>query len=69
VSNLLLQFTKNNITMKKERKNQMKVAVLGLGLMGSAVAEGVLNVGHEVIVYNRTMEKTQPLVEKGAAAV
>jgi 3-hydroxyisobutyrate dehydrogenase-like beta-hydroxyacid dehydrogenase len=25
----------------------MKVAVLGLGLMGSAVAEGMLNVGHE----------------------
>jgi 3-hydroxyisobutyrate dehydrogenase-like beta-hydroxyacid dehydrogenase len=46
----------------------MKVAVLGLGLMGSAVAEGMLNAGHEVIVYNRTMAKTQPLVEKGAAA-
>jgi 3-hydroxyisobutyrate dehydrogenase-like beta-hydroxyacid dehydrogenase len=46
----------------------MKVAVLGLGLMGSAVAEGMLNAGHEVIVYNRTMAKTQPLVEKGATA-
>jgi 3-hydroxyisobutyrate dehydrogenase-like beta-hydroxyacid dehydrogenase len=47
----------------------MKVAVLGLGLMGSAVAEGMLNAGHEVIVYNRTMAKTQPLAEKGAVAV
>jgi 3-hydroxyisobutyrate dehydrogenase-like beta-hydroxyacid dehydrogenase len=47
----------------------MKVAILGLGLMGSAVAEGMLNAGHEVIVYNRTMAKTQPLVEKGAVAV
>jgi 3-hydroxyisobutyrate dehydrogenase-like beta-hydroxyacid dehydrogenase len=47
----------------------MKVAVLGLGLMGSAVAEGMLNVGHEVVVYNRTMAKTKGLVEKGAIAV
>jgi 3-hydroxyisobutyrate dehydrogenase-like beta-hydroxyacid dehydrogenase len=47
----------------------MKVAVLGLGLMGSAVAEGMINCGHEVIVYNRTMAKTAPLVEKGATAV
>jgi 3-hydroxyisobutyrate dehydrogenase-like beta-hydroxyacid dehydrogenase len=37
--------------------------------MGSAVAEGMLNSGHKVIVYNRTMAKTQPLVEKGAVAV
>jgi 3-hydroxyisobutyrate dehydrogenase-like beta-hydroxyacid dehydrogenase len=49
--------------------NSMKVAVLGLGLMGSAVAEGMLNCGHEVIVYNRTMAKTEPLVTKGATAV
>jgi 3-hydroxyisobutyrate dehydrogenase-like beta-hydroxyacid dehydrogenase len=41
----------------------MKVAVLGLGLMGSAVAEGMLNVGHEVVVYNRTMAKTKGLVD------
>lgn len=47
----------------------MKIAVLGLGLMGSAVAEGMINCGHEVIVYNRTMAKTAPLVEKGATAV
>jgi 3-hydroxyisobutyrate dehydrogenase-like beta-hydroxyacid dehydrogenase len=47
----------------------MKVSVLGLGLMGSAVAEGMLNCGHEVIVYNRTIAKTEPLVAKGATAV
>jgi 3-hydroxyisobutyrate dehydrogenase-like beta-hydroxyacid dehydrogenase len=54
---------------RKKGLDQMKVAVLGLGLMGSAVAEGMLNVGHEVIVYNRTMSKTEPLVAKGAVAV
>ena len=46
----------------------MKIAVLGLGLMGSAVAEGMINCGHEVIVYNRTASKTEPLVRKGATA-
>jgi 3-hydroxyisobutyrate dehydrogenase-like beta-hydroxyacid dehydrogenase len=47
----------------------MKVAVLGLGLMGSAVAKGMINSGHEVIVYNRTMSKAEPLVANGAVAV
>jgi 3-hydroxyisobutyrate dehydrogenase-like beta-hydroxyacid dehydrogenase len=46
----------------------MKVSVLGLGLMGSAVANGMLACGHEVIVYNRTAAKAAPLVEKGAIA-
>ena len=46
----------------------MKVAVLGLGLMGSAVAEGMINCGHEVIVYNRTASKVHPLVALGATA-
>jgi 3-hydroxyisobutyrate dehydrogenase-like beta-hydroxyacid dehydrogenase len=46
----------------------MKVSVLGLGLMGSAVANGMLACGHEVIVYNRTATKAAPLVEKGAIA-
>jgi 3-hydroxyisobutyrate dehydrogenase len=47
----------------------MKIAVLGTGLMGSAVAEAVLNAGHETIVYNRTAAKTLPLVALGAKAV
>jgi 3-hydroxyisobutyrate dehydrogenase-like beta-hydroxyacid dehydrogenase len=46
----------------------MKVAVLGLGLMGSAVAEGMIRCGHEVIVYNRTQAKMEPLVALGAVA-
>jgi 3-hydroxyisobutyrate dehydrogenase-like beta-hydroxyacid dehydrogenase len=47
----------------------IKVAVLGLGLMGSAVAEGMIKCGHEVIVYNRTAAKAEPLVALGATAV
>ncbi|WP_333805164.1 NAD(P)-dependent oxidoreductase [Sulfurospirillum sp.] len=47
----------------------MKVAILGTGLMGTAMAEAVMKAGHEVIVYNRTAAKTAPLVELGAKAV
>jgi 3-hydroxyisobutyrate dehydrogenase-like beta-hydroxyacid dehydrogenase len=37
--------------------------------MGSAVAEGMIKCGHEVIVYNRTAVKAEPLVVLGATAV
>ena len=44
----------------------MKVGLIGLGNMGSGMAASLLKAGHEVTVYNRTPEKTKPLVEKGA---
>ena len=47
----------------------MKIAILGTGLMGSGLAEGLMNAGHETIVYNRTAAKTELLVSLGAQAV
>jgi 3-hydroxyisobutyrate dehydrogenase len=44
-----------------------KVAVVGLGAMGSRIAERLLEVGHEVAVWNRSPEKAAPLVERGAS--
>jgi 3-hydroxyisobutyrate dehydrogenase-like beta-hydroxyacid dehydrogenase len=43
-----------------------RVAVLGLGLMGSAIALNLLSKNHEVHVYNRTQDRMKPLAEKGA---
>lgn len=43
-----------------------KVAILGLGIMGSGMAANLLKAGFSVAVYNRTPAKAQPLVEKGA---
>jgi len=43
-----------------------KVAVLGLGLMGSAIAQNLLSRNYEVHAYNRTREKTKAVAEKGA---
>ena len=44
----------------------MKVAVLGLGFMGSRIASSLIEHGHAVTVYNRTASKAAPLVEAGA---
>ena len=34
--------------------------------MGAAMAQRLLNVGHEVFVWNRSKEKTKPLADAGA---
>ena len=44
----------------------MRVAIIGLGIMGSAMASRLLDQGHEVIVNNRTREKASVVVEHGA---
>lgn len=45
-----------------------KIAFIGLGIMGSPMAVHLANAGHDVVGYNRTPEKTQPLVEAGGLA-
>ena len=42
------------------------ITVIGLGNMGSALAQTLLNAGYEVTVWNRTKSKANPLVEQGA---
>ena len=44
----------------------MKVAVLGIGLMGEPLARRLLDAGHEVTVWNRTPDRTGELAEAGA---
>jgi 3-hydroxyisobutyrate dehydrogenase len=43
-----------------------RVAVLGLGRMGSGIAQRVLAAGHELCVYNRSQDKARALVQSGA---
>jgi 3-hydroxyisobutyrate dehydrogenase-like beta-hydroxyacid dehydrogenase len=45
----------------------MKVAFLGLGKMGAAMARRLLSVGHEVTVWNRHRAKTEELAAEGAS--
>ena len=44
----------------------MRVGVAGLGVMGAAVAARLMEVGHEVTVWNRTPEKTKASADAGA---
>ena len=46
----------------------MKVGIAGLGRMGAAIALRLLDVGHEVIVWNRSPQKMELLVKAGARA-
>jgi 3-hydroxyisobutyrate dehydrogenase-like beta-hydroxyacid dehydrogenase len=42
------------------------VGMIGLGLMGTALTERLLEAGYAVWVHNRTREKADPLVARGA---
>lgn len=44
------------------------VAVVGLGAMGSRIAQRLLDTGHQVLVWNRSPDKAAPLVARGAIA-
>jgi len=46
----------------------MTVAVLGLGAMGTRMAQRLLGAGFEVRVFNRTATRCEPLVSAGATA-
>ncbi|MFS8097173.1 NAD(P)-dependent oxidoreductase [Lentzea alba] len=45
-----------------------RIAFLGLGRMGSLMAARLVAAGHDLAVWNRTAERTAPLVEAGATA-
>jgi 3-hydroxyisobutyrate dehydrogenase-like beta-hydroxyacid dehydrogenase len=44
----------------------MKIGFLGTGNMGAGIASNLLKAGHEVVVWNRSQAKVQPLVALGA---
>jgi hypothetical protein len=43
-----------------------KIAFLGLGHMGTPMAIRLLDTGHAITVWNRTIERTEPLADAGA---
>lgn len=44
----------------------MKVTLIGCGIMGSAIAEVIMNEGHELTIVEIDKEATAPFVKKGA---
>jgi 3-hydroxyisobutyrate dehydrogenase len=51
---------------KRTGEDVMKIGVAGLGAMGANVAARLIEVGHEVSVWNRNADKANPLAEAGA---
>lgn len=44
------------------------IAMIGLGTMGGPMAANLIGAGRDVVVHNRTREREQPLVDRGARA-
>jgi 3-hydroxyisobutyrate dehydrogenase len=44
----------------------MKIGIIGLGRMGTALATRLQGCGHDLVVWNRTPDKAKGLVEAGA---
>ena len=44
----------------------MKIGIAGTGRMGAAIGLRLMEVGHELTVWNRTADKTKPLAAAGA---
>lgn len=43
-----------------------RIGYIGLGIMGRPMTENLLKAGYEVVVWNRTASKAEPLLEAGA---
>jgi 3-hydroxyisobutyrate dehydrogenase len=46
----------------------MKIGVAGIGKMGAAIASRLIESAHQLTVWNRSADKTEPLVKEGAFA-
>ena len=46
----------------------MRIGFLGLGNMGTPMALRLLAAGYELSVWNRTEERTKPLIHEGSIA-
>jgi 3-hydroxyisobutyrate dehydrogenase-like beta-hydroxyacid dehydrogenase len=47
----------------------MKISFIGLGNMGLPMAQNLLKAGYELVIFNRTPEKVEPLIKQGARYV
>jgi 3-hydroxyisobutyrate dehydrogenase len=44
----------------------MHIGIAGIGKIGAAIAQRLMEVGHQVTVWNRSADKTKPVVDAGA---
>src|SRR5258705_202575 len=60
------ELTPRRVNPTRAGESPMKIGVAGTGRMGAAIAQRLMSLGHELTVWNRTAEKTQPLAAAGA---
>jgi len=53
----------------QEATNMARIGFLGLGEMGTPMATLLLHAGYDVIVWNRTVERTAPLAQQALVDV
>src|SRR6266498_3354112 len=51
-----------------ERPHPMQIGIAGIGKMGAAIAQRLIEVGHKVAVWNRSADKLKPVIAAGATA-
>jgi 3-hydroxyisobutyrate dehydrogenase len=56
----------NSSVVNARTGHVMKIGIAGLGRMGSAIGARLIELGHELTVWNRSPEKTKALVLAGA---
>ncbi|MEJ8845076.1 NAD(P)-dependent oxidoreductase [Variovorax rhizosphaerae] len=49
-------------------RQTFRVAVIGVGMMGTAIAQRFIDCGHQLSLHTRSLEKLRPLVDQGARA-
>ena len=47
----------------------MQIGIAGIGKMGAAIAQRLIEVGHTVTVWNRSADKLKAVTDAGAKAV
>ncbi len=63
----LVDMTATSTLADKDIKpSSLKFGFLGLGIMGSGIVKNLLNSGHSVTVWNRTLEKCKDFCKAGA---
>ncbi|GFY49045.1 putative oxidoreductase GLYR1 homolog [Trichonephila inaurata madagascariensis] len=58
--------TSTTVNGRRIRPTSKKIGFIGMGTMGQRIVMNLLNSGHDVSVWNRTLEKCKKVVEFGA---
>lgn len=61
-----MQTVSETLKSKNINPSPLRFGFLGLGIMGGGIVKNLLNSGHKVVVWNRTLEKCRKFEEIGA---